>query len=77
MRWFAKAAAQGANVALINEALLYMKGTQIQHDYATAQKLLSQAVALGVEDAKPLLNRCEAALASGGTAQTASAAQGH
>ena len=53
-----------------------MQGSQTVHDYAAAQKLLVQAVSAGVEDAKPLLSRCEAAMANR-TAETASAAQGH
>ena len=61
MRWFAKAATQGVTRAFVNEAILYMQGTQTPRDYGAAQKLLLQAVASGVTDSR---TRCSNGAAS-------------
>ena len=77
MKWFSNAATGGANRALVNQAILYMQGAQIPRDYAAAQKLLSQALASGVEEAAPLLKRCQEyqALGQGAASAAATTAQ--
>jgi len=42
-----------------------MQGRQLPRDYLAAEKLLSQAIAAGVQEASPLLRQCEENLARG------------
>ena len=74
MRWFVKAAANGLARAWVNQAILYVQGTQTARDYDKAQALLGKAVTAGVEDAKPLLERVEAMRNRAAATQTANAA---